>query len=266
MQGPPTPTEDDVASILPEHVHSSPNLNRAVPLRRKAARRTLPFELALDEIQLAEPPPPPSPDEEIQDRKRPRLNEKPFSTSTDEATTKNTACDTTVATVALPTAAPFPDVAADQRADSYPMMDDVHPNAMARAHRRWTPEEDAKLTSALTNPCKKKRGKEYKTDWVAIATLVPGRTTNQCWHRWRDSLEPRADPTPTRTGRWTTDEDTKLKDAVQLHDGKNWDAIARSYLVERDVSVAADGMLSWIPALTGRLVRPVVGHTTKTKS
>jgi uncharacterized protein (DUF2237 family) len=30
-----------------------------------------------------------------------------------------------------------------------------------------------------------------------------------------------------RTGAWTQDEDDKLKDSVQIHDGKNWDAIAR---------------------------------------
>jgi hypothetical protein len=32
--------------------------------------------------------------------------------------------------------------------------------------------------------------------------------------------------TPGHTGVWTTEEDIKLKDAVQMHDGKNWHAIA----------------------------------------
>jgi hypothetical protein len=32
--------------------------------------------------------------------------------------------------------------------------------------------------------------------------------------------------TASRSGRWTTDEDNKLKDAVQMHGGKDWAAIA----------------------------------------
>jgi hypothetical protein len=38
-------------------------------------------------------------------------------------------------------------------------------------------------------------------------------------------LNPSIDRTP-RTGKWTEDEDSKLKDAVQTHGGKNWGAIA----------------------------------------
>jgi hypothetical protein len=34
------------------------------------------------------------------------------------------------------------------------------------------------------------------------------------------------DGTTGRTGTWTEDEDIKLKDAVQMHGGKNWIAIA----------------------------------------
>jgi hypothetical protein len=30
-----------------------------------------------------------------------------------------------------------------------------------------------------------------------------------------------------RTGKWTSDENGKLKDAVKTHDGNNWFAIAR---------------------------------------
>jgi hypothetical protein len=42
--------------------------------------------------------------------------------------------------------------------------------------RRWTLEEDTKLTSAVKTTCKKKDCGEYRTDWVAVAALVPGRT------------------------------------------------------------------------------------------
>jgi hypothetical protein len=45
---------------------------------------------------------------------------------------------------------------------------------------RWTREEDAELTSAITNTKKKWWGREYKPDWMAVAALVPGRTKTQC--------------------------------------------------------------------------------------
>jgi hypothetical protein len=52
---------------------------------------------------------------------------------------------------------------------------DMNPNmGTTRAPRRWTPEEDAKLTSAVTKTRKKKFGKELKVDWVVVAVLVPG--------------------------------------------------------------------------------------------
>jgi hypothetical protein len=58
LQGPPTtPTEDDEASIPTEHVRNGPNLNRIFTVRHKAAKRTFPWELTADEIQLALPPP-----------------------------------------------------------------------------------------------------------------------------------------------------------------------------------------------------------------
>jgi hypothetical protein len=63
-------------------------------------------------------------------------------------------------------------------------------------------------------------------DWAAITAQVPGRTRNQCHNRWKDVLDPNITMTGGRTGSWTDDEDSKLKDAVQTHGGKNWGAIA----------------------------------------
>jgi hypothetical protein len=427
MQGPPTPTEDD----------EGPNLNHAFTEHRRAAKRTLPWDLPADELELVSPPQA----EETQATKRPRL-ERPFSTSADEATTKNTSHDTTVVL-------PSSDAAADHHhADSdlltsgeaspvaestseedfppqqqptsvdgdasaqnsgvpprqqpqYPIhphppqpqmqqmqmpfsmprqgnycggqmsmhpwqqrgptgphpgyfpgqymlpqqipgpgmyqrqmyprmpsmpsylgMPNMPPNMMLAsggmpyypgqggqmpypqyvyeddARATGAPEEDAKLTNVVTNSSEKKRGKEYSTGWAAtavlvpgqtlhssidqvhwrtgkwtpdedtklkdavrihdgknwnaIAALVPGRTRIQCIRRWHDVLDPRIDRTPGRS-RWTADEDTKLKDAVQTaHGVKNWDAFA-------------DGMMSWIPALTGRL-GVLDGLRTKTPS
>jgi myb proto-oncogene protein len=91
---------------------------------------------------------------------------------------------------------------------------------------RWTLEEDANLTSAVANTSKKKWGKEYKTDWAAVAALVLGRTSDQCYHRWDNFLDSSIDQANERTGKWTEDEDSKLMGAVQTYGGKNWNKIA----------------------------------------
>jgi hypothetical protein len=44
--------------------------------------------------------------------------------------------------------------------------------------------------------------------------------------RWRTVLDPNIDQGTGRTGAWTEDEDSKLKDAVQTNGGCNRDAIA----------------------------------------
>jgi hypothetical protein len=82
----------------------------------------------------------------------------------------------------------------------------------------WTAVEDSKLKDAVQT--------HGGTSWVAISALIPGRTNIQCYNRWRIALGSSIDPTMARVGRWTADEDSTLKDAVQTHDGKNWGAIA----------------------------------------
>jgi hypothetical protein len=76
---------------------------------------------------------------------------------------------------------------------------------------KWTAEEDAKLTSAVT---------KYGNDWVAVAALVPGRTNERCRHRWVNSLN-----VSRKMGKWTPEENAMLTDAVQKH-GKDWVAVA----------------------------------------
>jgi hypothetical protein len=108
------------------------------------------------------------------------------------------------------------------------LVTDTQPNAgPTRAAARWTPEEDAKLTDAVTDTRKKKHSKEHGIDWVAIAALVPGRTKRQCYSRWNNaSLDPSIALTARRKGSWTKDEDLKLKNSVQMHGDKDWVAIA----------------------------------------
>jgi myb proto-oncogene protein len=83
---------------------------------------------------------------------------------------------------------------------------------------KWTPDEDTRLKDALQM--------QDGNNWGAVAAMVPGRVKKQCQNRWHDILDPGIDRTNKRTGRWAEDEDIKLKDAVQTHGGKNWDAIA----------------------------------------
>jgi myb proto-oncogene protein len=83
---------------------------------------------------------------------------------------------------------------------------------------RWTVDEDKKLKDAVQT-----HGGE---NWETIAALVTGRTKRQCSSRWQTISDTNIDPTPARAGRWTADEDGKLKDAVQTHGGKDWAAIA----------------------------------------
>jgi hypothetical protein len=216
QQGPP--------SIPTETVRDDPHLNPypTFTVHREAAKRTFPWELTEDEIQLALPR---TQDEEednyTRETKRPRLEE-PIPTSTDEATTEKTSHDTTVALPPPEAAA----AAATDRDDLDPVTD-THPIARTtRATRRWTPAENAKLTSAITDTCKKKWGKEFKSDWDAISALVPGRTKAQCYYRWSNTLVSKSDRANGRAGKWEDDEDIKLRNAVRIHGGKNWVAIA----------------------------------------
>jgi hypothetical protein len=174
-------------------------------------------ELLLLPNQQSQPPQA----EVIPARKKPRLEE-PISGSTDEAATNTASPD--ISEMHSPSADDDDDDD-DANTDAESVTDT---QSKPRAKKRdWASEEDAKLTIAVANTSKKKWGKEYKTDWPAISSLVPGRTRRQCWFRWHDVLDPNIDRTPPgRTGKWKEDEDSKLNDAVQTHGAKNWAAIA----------------------------------------
>jgi hypothetical protein len=172
-------------------------------LQRKVATRTLPM---METVNHASPLLSSQVEEDIPETKKQRLYEPGESSA-------NT--DPAYATIALP--------ASDD--------DDANTNEDPVTYTRrcyWTLEEDAKLTVAFANTRKRKWGKEYVSDFDAIAALVPGRSKKQCFSRWADFLDPSIDRTHRRTCDWTVDEDTKLKDAIQRHGGKNWDAIAAS--------------------------------------
>jgi hypothetical protein len=211
------PNEHDEALIPTEIVSDGPNLNRAVKEGRKAAKRTLPWDLAAGELDLVSPQPRA---EDIPARKKRRLEE-PFSASTEEAASTTASPD--VLEGLSPPAADIDD--ANANADP---STDTQPNAggATRATRRWTLEEDANLTRAVANTSKKIWGKEYKTNWPVISELIPGRTNIQCWQRWNDVLDPSIGRASGRKGRWTAVEDSKLKDTVQTQGDKDWGIIS----------------------------------------
>jgi hypothetical protein len=209
------PTEDDQASIPTDNVRDGPTMNLRVERQSKSEKRSLPFDLTAGELDLVTPPQ----DEEIPTMKKPRLEE-PLPTTSDQGTRETDSPDVSVGL--SPPTADNDDTNAN--ADS---VTDTQPNAGATwATGSWTYEEDAKLTRAVANTSKKKRGKKYKPDWAVISALVPGRTRNQCRHRWHDVLDPSIGRASGRKGKWTAVEDSKLKGAVQTHGDKDWGAVA----------------------------------------
>jgi hypothetical protein len=160
-----------------------------------------------------------SPDEDIPAKKKPRLLASPLLAIVvaADADTLNAPPDASVAVTS-------PNTGTDLATVS-PMQPNVGA-VRAPTRRPWTPEEHRKLANAVERTCKKKYGEEYRTDWVVIAVLVPGRTKAQCCDRWHNVLHSKSDETTARAGKWTTDEDITLKDAVEKYNGADWVAIA----------------------------------------
>jgi hypothetical protein len=122
------------------------------------------------------------------------------------------------------------DVADDDDVANTDSVADTQSNPRATgATGIWTRVEDAELTSSVANTRKKKYGLKYVKDWAAIAALVPSRTSRQCQNRWHDFLYPSTALADRREGPWTEDEDSKLKNSLQMHSGcsrKDWVAIS----------------------------------------
>jgi hypothetical protein len=78
-------------------------------------------------------------------------------------------------------------------------------------------DEDSKLKDAAE--------KHDGEDWAAISVLVPGRTSQQCCHRWYYVLVSKKNETTSRGSRWTEEEDSKLRGAVEKHNGTDWATI-----------------------------------------
>jgi hypothetical protein len=208
-------TEELPPTPLPPTPPPTSPLPPTSPQLRKTARKRHPI------IKSYVPAPTPQDeDEDTRARKKPRLEE-PLPTTMYEAARETASPD--VSEGRSPAA--LDDIDEDDDEDDDEDYED-YAVATTVTRRTWTSEEDAELTSAVTNTSKKKYGKEYKTDWPAVAALVPGRKRKQCSNRWNNVLKPNIDKANGRRGKWAADEDKKLKGAVQMHGGKNWGAIS----------------------------------------
>ncbi|KAL0425344.1 UNVERIFIED_CONTAM: Myb-like protein L [Sesamum radiatum] len=81
--------------------------------------------------------------------------------------------------------------------------------------REWTKDEDNQLRSAVET--------FGESNWQLVASVMEGRTGTQCSNRWLKTLH----PARQRVGKWTQEEDKRLKVAVTLFGPRTWKKVAR---------------------------------------
>ena len=86
---------------------------------------------------------------------------------------------------------------------------------------KWSAEEDLKLELAV----KIHKRMDGSPDWALIAEHIDGKTSQQCANRFY-----RMQNRPSKRGKWSEEEDAKLRQAVESNlrsNGRpNWDAVA----------------------------------------
>ncbi|KAI8074406.1 hypothetical protein BC940DRAFT_43469 [Gongronella butleri] len=82
------------------------------------------------------------------------------------------------------------------------------------AHKKWTKDDDDALRNAVTVLGDR--------NWQQVATLVGGRSGQQCLHRWLKSINP-----AIRRSKWTDEEDQALRGAVAVYGIGNWTSVQR---------------------------------------
>ncbi|XP_051119227.1 uncharacterized protein LOC127243311 isoform X2 [Andrographis paniculata] len=80
--------------------------------------------------------------------------------------------------------------------------------------REWTKEEDDQLRAAVET--------FGESNWQLVASVLEGRAGTQCSNRWLKTLH----PARRRVGKWTEEEDKRLKVAVTLFGAKTWKKVA----------------------------------------
>ncbi|KAH7931295.1 hypothetical protein BV22DRAFT_1190583 [Leucogyrophana mollusca] len=76
----------------------------------------------------------------------------------------------------------------------------------------WSPEEDARLRLAVD---------AFGSSWVNVASVIAGRTNDQCRDRWSDKLNP-----ILNKSKWTAEEDRALMSAVSILGTSNWKSVS----------------------------------------
>jgi hypothetical protein len=175
------PTQDDEAPIRIETMSSNNGpdiMNRTVAVgRRKAVRRTLPFDLQPGEIQLLPP------GDDAPARKKPRLEEPLPTTPVDQAARETASPDPSV--VGLPPPHPPPAANDDDDDDdddantSAGPVTDTQPNAVATRATfcPWTLEEDAELTRVVANTTKNKMYANEYYDTIVGSSRVERKSS-----------------------------------------------------------------------------------------
>ncbi|XP_075503533.1 uncharacterized protein LOC142540937 isoform X2 [Primulina tabacum] len=81
--------------------------------------------------------------------------------------------------------------------------------------REWIKEEDDQLRDAVET--------FGESNWQLVASVMEGRTGTQCSNRWLKTLH----PARKRVGKWTAEEDKRMKIAVTLFGPKTWKKVAQ---------------------------------------
>ncbi|KAI8967452.1 hypothetical protein BDF20DRAFT_901148 [Mycotypha africana] len=81
--------------------------------------------------------------------------------------------------------------------------------------KKWTAEEDKLLARGV-----KIFGNH---NWQMVASIMEGRTGQQCLHRWQKAIN----PTIIKKKKWSEEEDNQLKRAVQLYGAGQWKKVQR---------------------------------------
>ncbi|KIK60434.1 hypothetical protein GYMLUDRAFT_607731 [Collybiopsis luxurians FD-317 M1] len=82
----------------------------------------------------------------------------------------------------------------------------------------WSKDEDDRLRAAV---------EVHGQRWCKVAEMVPGRNSDQCSKRWKDTLDPAID-----RSKWSLEEDDKLFQAVEEL-GRKWAKIVKHYFPGR---------------------------------
>nr|XP_043630469.1 transcription factor MYB3R-3-like [Erigeron canadensis] len=103
--------------------------------------------------------------------------------------------------------------------EEYPALREiVVPNILIGAEDRMWITNDNQLDYLLIELVKKHNAK----NWKRIAESIPGRTTRQCFSRWKKVLNP-----DIIKGIWTKEEDDHIVKLVEAHGCLKWSLIAK---------------------------------------